>query len=155
VKKLLLSLTFATALAAPALADDINVSVTATQDLTQIGVNNGAAQIQNIAGEDLEVDDDAFKNIETALDLGDLEIQNVEYIIGDHSEIAGVQNINDDVENASVLNADDVADVKIDVSFSENTDNSNTDNTVDNSTNDNSIDNSNTDNSTNGLLPPV
>jgi len=164
VKKLLLSLAFATALTAPAMADDINVSVSGTQDLTQIGVNNGAVQIQNLSGEGLSLADDALENIHTALDLGELEIQNVEYIIGDNNEIAGVQNINDDISNSSVLNADDIADLSIDVSFTDNTNNAvdNTNNAVDNSVNnsvtdnsiDNSVNNSVTDNTVNNL-PPV
>ena len=121
MKKLLLSLAFATALTAPALAGEI--SVTNSLELDQIGVNNGAITIQNVSGDDIEVEAESFKNLDTALDLGDLEIQNVNYVIGDNNEIEGVQNINDDVDGA-VLNGGvdvEIEDVTIDARFDNNT----------------------------------
>ncbi len=121
MKKLLLSLAFATALTAPALAGEI--SVTNSLELDQIGVNNGAITIQNVSGDDIEVEAESFKNLDTALDLGDLEIQNVNYVIGDNNEIEGVQNINDEVGGA-VLNGGvdvEIEDVTIDARFDNNT----------------------------------
>lgn len=123
MKKLLLSLAFATALTAPALAGDIRVNN--SLELDQIGVNNAAITIQNVSGDDIEINADSFKNIDTALDLGDLEIQNVNYVIGDHSEIEGVQNINDDIEDGStVMNGGidvEIEDVTIDARLENNT----------------------------------
>ena len=86
-------------------------------------MNNGAITIQNVSGDDIEVEAESFKNLDTALDLGDLEIQNVNYVIGDNNEIEGVQNINDDVDGA-VLNGGvdvEIEDVTIDAKFDNNT----------------------------------
>jgi hypothetical protein len=98
MKKLLLSLAFATALSAPAFAQEccsVNSSI-----IFQQGVNNGALSIQNAAGDDLKIEDDAFEHIGSVLDLGDLTIQNVANIEGGGI----VQNINDKVEeNANVV----------------------------------------------------
>lgn len=103
MKKLLLSLAFATALSAPAFAQEccsVNSNV-----MLQQGINNGAIVNQLAAGDDLELDGDSLQslNAASALDLSSLTIQNVTDIGGN----GYVQNINAEVEEgANVINGD-------------------------------------------------
>ena len=114
MKKILLTAVCAAALATPALADgwrgfDDGSSVSQGISIDQIGVNNGALAIQNGTTSKMEIDDDAFENVETGLDLGDLKYQNNYWIIGDYNSIDRVQNINDEVQGDAINSLEDVA----------------------------------------------
>ncbi len=111
MKKILLTAVCAAALATPALAggrggNDDGSRIEQSIKIDQIGMNNGALAIQNGAADDLDIAPNAFEDVETGLDLGDLRYQNNNWIVGGGS-IDRVQNINDDIEG-DAINGDEI-----------------------------------------------
>ena len=102
MRKLLLSAVCVAALASPALAggggwQDEGSKIEQGITIDQIGINNGAVAVQIGSTEELELGDGVLSELETGLDQGEMEFQNVNWVIGDGS-IDRVQNINDDVD---------------------------------------------------------
>lgn len=119
MKKILLTAVCAAALATPALAgsgwggNGGNSGIEQSITIDQIGINNGALAIQNGATGEMEFEDGAFSDVETGLDLGEMEFQNVNWIVGDGS-IDRVQNINDDIDG-DAINGDTESELEFEI----------------------------------------